>query len=137
VTLTRRALGPGETDHERLWLAIGAGLLLFGACVQAGLAPRLVCPLKLATGLPCIGCGATRALAALVSGHVAEALRANPLAGAVAVAWASWALHAIAVLATGARRLRVTLSAHDLTVMRWTAGAAVACTWVFLILDGR
>jgi len=37
------------------------------------------CPFRALTGLLCPGCGATRALAALVHGHLAEALRLNGL----------------------------------------------------------
>jgi hypothetical protein len=38
------------------------------------------CPFLAATGLLCPGCGTLRALHALAGGHVAEALRLNPLA---------------------------------------------------------
>jgi hypothetical protein len=37
------------------------------------------CPIREFLGIDCPGCGATRALAALLRGHVAEALRLNPL----------------------------------------------------------
>ncbi len=37
------------------------------------------CPIYALLGLRCPGCGATRALAALLSGHLAEALRLNAL----------------------------------------------------------
>ena len=38
-----------------------------------------VCPIHAFTGLLCPGCGATRALAALLHGHVAEAFHQNAL----------------------------------------------------------
>jgi hypothetical protein len=37
------------------------------------------CPIREFLGIDCPGCGATRALAALLRGHVLEALRLNPL----------------------------------------------------------
>jgi len=37
------------------------------------------CPIYLYLHLQCPGCGATRALAALLRGHIAEALHLNPL----------------------------------------------------------
>lgn len=37
------------------------------------------CPFKIATGLPCPGCGGTRALVALMQGHFIEAVSINPL----------------------------------------------------------
>jgi hypothetical protein len=36
------------------------------------------CPIHQFLGIDCPGCGATRALAALLRGHLAEALRLNP-----------------------------------------------------------
>lgn len=38
------------------------------------------CPFHALTGLLCPGCGTTRALAALIRGHLADALHLNPLA---------------------------------------------------------
>lgn len=39
----------------------------------------LPCPIREFLGIDCPGCGATRALAALLRGHLAEALRLNAL----------------------------------------------------------
>lgn len=52
------------------------------------------CPFHAATGLLCPGCGTTRALAALVQGHLHQALHANALfvallPFAVAYGWAA------------------------------------------------
>lgn len=38
-----------------------------------------ICPLKLSTGLPCPSCGSTRAVLALLSGHLKEAFIINPM----------------------------------------------------------
>lgn len=48
------------------------------------------CPLLAIFGIPCVTCGGTRALAALVAGNAIDALTWNPmvaLGGAAAIAW--------------------------------------------------
>ena len=55
----------------------------------------LPCPLRSATGIPCLGCGLTRALYRLAQGDVTGALHANPLGALVFVGlllWAFWTL---------------------------------------------
>jgi hypothetical protein len=51
--------------------------LLFYPPARTSLYPA--CPIHLYFGIDCPGCGATRALAALLHGHLAEALRLNAL----------------------------------------------------------
>lgn len=87
---TRRSLA--------LWAAVG----LAGLAVLAGLRawvppedPRLsVCLLRNATGLPCPGCGMTRAFAHLAKGEWSAAWKDQPLAFVLAVeagaAWLAW-----------------------------------------------
>lgn len=57
----------------------------------AGIAPSSVsflpCPVRYITGIPCPGCGMTRACTALARGQIAEAFTHNPLAfGLIALA---------------------------------------------------
>lgn len=58
-------------------LTLGVGLLVLFPPEQYGFYPR--CPIFEATGFLCPGCGGTRALAALLRGHLAEAVRWNGL----------------------------------------------------------
>lgn len=65
----------------------GLALLSAGAvCATALLDPAavadgpVVCPFRLLTGLPCPGCGMTRAWVFLAHGSVGDALMANPFA---------------------------------------------------------
>jgi hypothetical protein len=51
-------------------------LLVLAAGLWSGLAS---CPTRVATGIPCPGCGLTRATIALLTGHFAEALHWHPL----------------------------------------------------------
>ena len=71
--------------RQRRWLAgaVLAALLLL--CVALSLYPPTrtsfypTCPIRHYFGIECPGCGATRALAALLQGHLMEALRLNAL----------------------------------------------------------
>jgi hypothetical protein len=53
-----------------------------------------LCPLRLFTGLPCPGCGMTRAFAHLAKGEWSAAVHDHPLApllaAELALAWAAW-----------------------------------------------
>ena len=78
------------------------------------------CPSMVLLGLPCPGCGTTRALAALVQLHFVEALRLNPL------------LVIAIVLVLLAPVLKLTWEkferGHGLTIL----GAAVLLNWIYL-----
>jgi Protein of unknown function (DUF2752) len=57
-------------------VAVGAALLVWPPG-PAAIYP--VCPVRALVGIECPGCGATRALAALLHGQVGEAMRLNAL----------------------------------------------------------
>jgi hypothetical protein len=59
---------------------------------QFGFYPR--CPFHELTGLLCPGCGATRALAAMVHGQVADAFRLNALVMALLPVLLLWGVRA-------------------------------------------
>jgi hypothetical protein len=87
--MTRRALWAGTG---------GVAVLLW--LVAAAIEPAhgvLPCPVRRIVGLPCPGCGMTRALLLLAHGEWRSALRLHPLAPvllAEAVAlWIGWGLH--------------------------------------------
>jgi Protein of unknown function (DUF2752) len=73
---------PAETAqvfvHLFLALAGVVAAAIFAAALIAG-APLPECPFHLATGLYCPGCGSTRAMRSLLRGHIADAIRYNPL----------------------------------------------------------
>lgn len=69
--------------------ACGAALLLRFPPERYGFWPA--CPFYALTGLQCPGCGATRALAALLRGNLVEAARFNALAlGMLPVLMVAW-----------------------------------------------
>jgi hypothetical protein len=80
----QRGVGPSHLARRR-WFAHA----LLASAVVLGLALAIhpptqqsfypQCPIHQYLGLECPGCGATRALAALLHGHLAEALRLNAL----------------------------------------------------------
>ncbi len=67
---------------------------------QADAGP-VICPFRLATGLPCPGCGLTRSWVHLLHGQVGEAMTANPF-GIVALTFAVVVLGA--AVSAGVRR---------------------------------
>jgi hypothetical protein len=138
VTASARHLSRGETDHERLWLGTGVAATIALVAMQGttGL-PPLLCPVKAISGWPCVGCGTMRAVAALLEGACVEALQLNPLVPVATLAWAIWACYAATVLVLRLPRLRVTLTARDLSLLRRVTVVAVVCVWGFLVFDGR
>jgi hypothetical protein len=138
VKAVTRRLSPGETDHEQIWLWTGVGGLTLLAVIRNTIGvPPLLCPLKALSGWPCPGCGTLRAATALLEGAWLRALELNPLVTLAALAWGLWACYAAVVLLLRLPRVRVSVSADDLSVARCAIVVAVACVWCFLVLDGR
>jgi hypothetical protein len=140
MVIERRPLAGREVDHERLWLSVAlAGAALSVLWVAAGHEelPRVICPFRHLTGIPCLTCGGTRALLALTRGEVQAAFLWNPLVAVFAIAAAIWLLYAAVVTVLRAPRVRVRLAERDRVLFRAAAWAAIAGNWVFLILQGR
>lgn len=86
----------GRRTQLLLWLGVGAaGAALFFAAGWIGLPSGpgyTVCAFRRITGIPCPGCGLTRAMAALARGELLLALHFHPFAPLVlAEAAALWA----------------------------------------------
>lgn len=139
MRLERRRLTARDTDHEVLWLWVGAAGAIVAAAASWGVVewPRLLCPLKEVTGWPCPTCGATRALFALVRGEFVAALALNPAVVALAALYAVFALYAGVTLAGGLPRLRLVPGAGDRRSARWLVGGATLGTWLYLLAAGR
>lgn len=118
-----------------LWA--GAGAIVFGSWIALarGLPPGgtlVPCPVRALTGVPCPGCGMTRALLALGRGDVGEALALHPLSPLIAaeamLAWILWGLVVFGWMPPpGRRALNVMLAANAVLlftvwVVRWWAG---------------
>jgi len=73
-----------EVRRRRLWVALAAAATVVSAGMLLRFPPAVYsfyprCPVHEYLHLQCPGCGSTRALAALLHGHVAEALHFNAL----------------------------------------------------------
>jgi len=91
----------GLDASSRLWARAALGVP-FAAAVALWR-----CPVAALFGVPCPGCGLTRAALALVAGDIEGALRLQPLAPVLLV-FALWlaARELVAVVRPGARRVR-------------------------------
>jgi Protein of unknown function (DUF2752) len=130
---TPRRLGPtlpGGRATAGL-AALGAAALAIACAVSPARAESgpVVCPFRLATGLPCPGCGLTRAWVFIAHGDFGAALRANPFGYLTMAA----AVVLIAVVATAVVRGRPIPSMSPIVRSRpflvvlacWLAFAAV------------
>jgi len=139
VTLATRVLGRGDVDHELLWSAVGA--LVAGAAWAAlhtgGALGPARCVFKAVTGVPCLTCGSTRAVEAMVAGRWLEALWLNPIVTVVAAGWTAYAAYGVGAVTGAWPRAAVRLDGRECTVLRAIAALAVVAAWVFLAVDGR
>jgi hypothetical protein len=121
----------------REWLALLAALLLIGAGLGAlHLCGVSLCVFRRLTGLPCLTCGASRAVALALRGDVPGALAQQPLA-MVAAALAGAGLTAYSILLVGLRRVaRVKVAPREGRLL-WAAGLALAAlNWIYLVRSG-
>lgn len=115
------------------WAAAALGVLAARPWA-AGLAAAAgaVCPLRHLTGLPCATCGGTRAALALADGRWPDALAANPLVAALAVAFFAGGLLAPVWLAAARRVPAVP------RVLAWpwrlALAGALAGNWLYVAL---
>jgi hypothetical protein len=121
---------PQDRRTLRSWAVAGsaglAGFLLFHWWVPAAGVQNSPCLLRRLAGIPCPGCGMTRALAHLAKGEWAAAvhdhLLAYPLAAELLLVWLAWAVLL-------ARRRPVAVPA---SLDRWMLGhvAVLAAVWL-------
>ncbi len=108
---------------------VASGILLAGCVTLAVVDPThgpTICPFKAVTGLDCPGCGGTRALHQLFTGHLGAALSYNVLA-VVVLPLLLWGLFAsLTAMAGGPRWRGVSLSRR----WTWITLAVIAVFWV-------
>ena len=124
-------------------LPLGAIFLAIGVLAAAAVAvlhldrlPIIVCVFRAATGIPCLTCGATRALARMAVGDLAGAFAMNPLATLGGLALVPWGLADLALLLRG-KALSVELAPSAAWAVRGLAVTAVFVNWAYLIASGR
>jgi len=126
-----------ERQLGLLWGGVAAALVALSPLAPRFAAAAPACPLKAWTGVPCPGCGTTRAALALADLDLAVAFAVSPLAAA------AWCGLVLGGLAAGALALagRGVPSPPKLTgaadwAFRVAVVAAVAANWFYLVRHG-
>jgi hypothetical protein len=121
--------GP-PSAHALGLAATGASLLLAAAVLPLDAPPLslFVCPLRAATGLPCLACGCTHAFHFAVRLEARQAFLASPLGALLALACAAHAVWTLLRLCglPWAPQVAVTRG------VRWAAALALLANWAFL-----
>jgi hypothetical protein len=125
----------GPPSVHALGLAAVSLALIAAAALLPLDAPPLslfACPLRAATGVPCLSCGCAHAFHFVVRGHLGAALASSPAGALLAVACA---VH------LGWTSLRLCgfpwVVRFEMTPrLRWAAAAALAANWAFVALRG-
>jgi hypothetical protein len=133
--LTLRAKA-GALPLGAVFLAIGAVAAVAVAVLHLDRLPILVCVFRAVTGVPCLTCGATRALGELAAGDLSGALAMNPLATLAAFALVPWGLGDLAVMTRG-RALSLEIAPPAARALRILVVVAVLANWAYLIAAGR
>jgi len=138
MQVLRQPLGPGETDHELIWLSVSVASLGLAATWLALGLPWPRCLFHDLTGRPCLTCGMTRSAIQFFHGHFLAALKWNPLVFAVLCGVTAFDLYAFFALVTRAPRLRIIFwTASEKKFARIIVITALALNWVYLLLHWR
>ena len=133
VTLRARA---DALPLGAIFLALGAVAAFAVAVLHLDRLPILVCVFRAVTGVPCLTCGATRALAGLAAGDVAGAWTMNPLATLGAFMLVPWGIGDLALMTRG-RALSLEMAPPAARALRVLAVLAVGANWAYLVAAGR
>ena len=137
MQLSRRSLGPGEIDHELIWLAVSLGTLALAVFWFALGLPWPICIFHNLTGWPCLTCGATRAAAQFLHGNLLSAWNWNPLVFAVLCGLLVFDVYAAFVVIARAPRLRILLTSAEKIIIRFLVITALALNWIYLLGQWR
>jgi len=123
---------------EKLILLCSAAVLVAGlwwCAIVAATGGVSWCTWKTVSGLPCVGCGGTRAMLSLAGGQWTEAWLLNPGVAAALLGLVVVNLYAATVLIFRLEPWRP--RAVWLGRWRWWIGAAVLANWIYLLAAGR
>ncbi len=97
------------------------------------------CSLRTYTGIPCVGCGGTRAMKALAHGEIVAAAKFNPLAVLGVFAVLSWFVWTVATMKMARYQRGQPVKADEQSVGKkgWRWGVVVSVllllNWIYLI----
>ena len=135
MRLSLRPLLPKETDWEKISAFTLPVVALIGlACLRFHV-PLPPCALKHFTGMPCAGCGATRATVEMSRGHWSAALYLNPMTTLGFVAIGAYWIYSVTILTSKPRRrLRLDgIPRRTGTVIRIGIGLAFLANWAWVL----
>ena len=114
--------------------AVSVALLAAAALLPLDAPPLslLACPLRAATGVPCLSCGCAHAFHFAVRGQLGAALASSPAGALLAVACAVHLIWTSLRLCGLPWALRFEMTAR----LRWAAAAALVANWAFVALWG-
>lgn len=102
------------------------------ARLQPDLAYRLAyCPLRDTTGIPCLTCGGTHSIVALMHGHLPEAVAANPLVALGTIIFLVWAVYALAATFFPSIRRSLVFLTHEKRAVRIVTTLFLIATWAW------
>lgn len=127
-----------RTRPERLTLLFLSSAALVGSFLVLALSARIAlfgCIWKCTTGIPCAGCGGTRALMSLLRGSPLDALAWNPGAVFAVALSAAAGVYAACILFFRLEPWRPAVVRSG----RWKFAlfAAIAGNWIYLLCAGR
>lgn len=132
--MTWRATGKDDRHLAFFWCVATLGVLVLGPIWLAAAPFAPPCALRVLIGVPCPGCGTTRAVTALFHGRLLAAAAANPLAAAAGLVFTIGGLAAPLWVAKGAK---VPVVPRPLPAgWRVAALATLTANWAYLILHG-
>ena len=132
---SRRSLAPEETDHELIWLLVSLGGAIVLALWLTARLPTPQCAFYSLTGLPCLTCGATRSAFHFLHGDFVTSFLFNPLAFLAFCGIVLFDFYALAVLITGAPRVRFSdFSSAQKRLLRGAAILLLVANWLYLLI---
>ena len=117
-----------------LLAVLGLGL----ARLYPNLTYRLAhCPLRDTTGLPCLTCGGTHSVVALMRGDFFVSMMANPLVSLGTVMFLIWALYALLATVLPRFRRSLELLEHEKRAAKILVTLLLIGNWVWVIAQFR
>ena len=97
--------------------------------------PTPLCPLHAVTGIPCPGCGMTRAARSLMQGNFRDAALFNPLFMTLLAGVAAYLVYAAVVVTLRLPRLRGEhLSRRTMFLLRVGVLLSIGLDWLYLMV---